>query len=922
MTIRRCCSFAFWLGLLLLLQGHVVADQPVQATGLQLIEQEPQSFADTVHYFRDTGGQLSFADVLARRDIAWKPARSAALNLGILSDVLWVKLDLPAIDAVAPRLFEVANHKITDLTLYVVRYPAGQPELETTFTVSDRMTVRERPYHNRNFVFPVELRPDTPTSIYLRVYNQFPMKLPLFLWSETQFRSQVEARALFQGTYFGVVIIMAIYNLSIYLFVRDKSYGTYTLFILCLAGYVLVDRGLAMEYLWPDHPGIDFQMTLVFTALGCASTVPFTVNFLSLRQHAPQFARAFNYLFGLWLLIALVAIIHPAIWLLFVVVLVLIPGGSSLFVVGVLMWKRGVPAAPYYTIAWAVLVAAATFYDSYLLGLLPVSIFTEYSLQAGSMIEVTLLSIGLAYRIKTLDAEKREARLITEAKSEFLATMSHEIRTPMNGILGMAELMRDTQLSQRQQAYLDTILNSGQTLLTVLNDILDFSKIEAGKLELEFVPFNVRTLVDETAAIFAVKAKEKKLHYNLYIAPDVPARMSGDSIRVRQVLSNLISNAFKFTREGSVSVRVSLVAEQHRLLVEVIDSGIGIAESKADRIFEKFTQADSSTSRQYGGTGLGLAISRRFIELMGGNIGVRSKPGQGSTFWFTLPLQPEDVAIEMMPAAVPAEQPKRPLLLISPTPELVAHLQSYLPGWGLELQVQASLQAASINAGAAQRPGFILIDQHCSDFSAGRVRALLSQLGGATGSQLILLLEIGSPRAEFEILQPTPWIEEYPLSIDRLKRHFRPPEPPLERSLQPNVETQDFSRLRVLVVDDNDVNAMVVSGFLRKLGIQPEVVKSGRDAIDLICDQACRFDLILMDCEMPEIDGYEATARIREWEKLHDARRQSICALSAHALQSYRDKCLQAGMDDFLSKPILFDQLKTKLGQYLGQQKM
>jgi len=916
MTIRLCCSIALWLGLLLL-QGNVAADYRLQPPGPQPSEQEPQSFADTVRFFRDSDGQLDIADVLGRDESAWVPARSAALNLGILSDVLWVKLDLPPTDVAASRLFEVANHKITNLTLYVVRYPAGQPELDTTFTVSDKMTVRERPYHNRNFVFPVELRPDTPTRIYLRVHNQFPMKLPLFLWSETQFRSQVEARALFQGTYFGVVIIMAIYNLSIYLFVRDKSYGTYTLFILCLAGYVLVDRGLAMEYLWPDHPGIDFQMTLVFTALGCASTVPFTVNFLSLRQNAPRYARAFNYLFCLWLLIALAAIIHPAIWLLYVIVLVLIPGGSSLFVVGVLMWRRGVPAAPYYTIAWAVLVAAATIYDAYLLGLLPVSIFTEYSLQAGSMIEVTLLSIGLAYRIKTLDAEKREARLITEAKSEFLATMSHEIRTPMNGILGMAELMRDTQLSQRQQAYLDTILNSGQTLLTVLNDILDFSKIEAGKLELESIPFNVRTLVDETAAIFAVKAKEKKLLYNLYIAPDVPARMSGDSIRVRQVLSNLISNAFKFTRDGSVTVRVGLIAEHLRLMVEVIDTGIGIPEAKADTIFEKFTQADSSTSRQYGGTGLGLAISRRFIELMGGNIGVRSRPGQGSTFWFTLPLQPEDVTTGTKSAVARVDRPKR-LLLISPTPELVAHLQNYLPDWGLEVQTQPSLQAASINAGPGPRPDFILIDQHCSDFSLGRVKALLSQLGGVTGSQLILLLEIGTPRAEFESLLPTPWIEEFPLSIDRLRNYFQTPRPAPERPHLPRAETQDFSRMRVLVVDDNDVNAMVVSGFLRKLGIQPEVVKSGQHAIDLICDQACRFDLILMDCEMPEIDGYEATTRIREWEKLHDARRQSICALSAHALQTYRDKCLQAGMDDFLSKPILFDQLKCKLSQYLG----
>ncbi|HVL01608.1 MAG TPA: 7TM diverse intracellular signaling domain-containing protein [Dongiaceae bacterium] len=916
MKNRNSRRFALWLGLLLLtwLTAATAHDLPV-ASVIGQVEQDPQFFADTVQYFRDASHGLTLDDVRNQPQQQWTSAQSAALNFGILSDTLWVKLDLPASATPAPRLFEVANHKITDLSVYVIRHRAGESVLETTYSVSDRMTIHERPFHNRNYVFPVDLSADGPTTLYLRVQNNFPTKLPLFLWTESQFRSQVESRALFQGIYFGVVIIMAIYNLSIYLFVRDKSYGTYTLFILCLAGYVLVDRGLAMEYVWPNSPEIDFQMTLLFTALGCAASVPFTVNFLSLRQYAPRAAKAFNYLCGLWLLIAFVTAVYPAYWLLFVVVAVLIPGGTSLLVVGIAMWRRGVPAAPYYTIAWAVMVSAATIYDAYLMGLFPVSAFTEYSLQAGSMIEVTLLSIGLAYRIKTLDAEKREARLITEAKSEFLANMSHEIRTPMNGILGMAELMRDTHLSQRQQTYLDTILNSGQTLLTVLNDILDFSKIEAGKLELEAVPFDLRTLVDETATIFAVKAREKKLRYDVYLAPDVPMRMTGDSVRIRQVLSTLISNAFKFTREGSVCIRASVVKEaKPLLLVEVVDTGIGIDAAKVQSIFEKFTQADSSTSRQYGGTGLGLAISRRFVELMGGNIGVRSKQGDGSVFWFTLPLRSEGL---VSPAPIPAlESPARRLLLISSVPERVQHLQRYLSMWGLDVKVQPSLQAASLATG--DMPEFILVDQHCGDFSFGRLKALLDLFAGK--SQPILLLEMGAQRADLERLQPSPWIEEFPLSIDRLQKRFlvspaAPAQPPPQQSSEPK---PDYSRMRVLVVDDNEVNALVVSGFLRKLGIQPDVVRSGRDAIDRVCSQACRFDLILMDCEMPEIDGYQATMRIREWEKLHANQPHSICALSAHALQTYRDKCLQAGMDDFLSKPILFEQLKTKLNQYLS----
>lgn len=901
----------FWLLVSILFAGTSQA-QTNKATELT-----PELF-----YSNETAAVVNGHRQPWQMDANWQSIERSDLNFGFTDNVIWVTFNVtPDQHRHKKLMLEIANHKISQLDAYVYEVSGDTPTLMSQFNVGDHLPITERPYPARNFILPIETRNAETIQVYLRFQSQYPMKLPINLWTPEQLERRNEARILFQGIYFGVVAIMALYNLCIYFFVRDRSYGTYSFFILCLAGFIMIERGLAIEYLWPNNPGYDFQMTLVITALGSAASIPFTVQFLSLKQYAPRIAHAYRYLFIIWLALAAMGMINPSVWLIYATVIILIPGSISLAVVGILMWRKGVPAAPFYTLAWFVLVSAVSIYDAYLMGFLPIATCTEYSLQVGNMIEVTLLSLGLAHRIKSLDQEKREAHLLTKTKSEFLATMSHEIRTPMNGILGMADLLQDTKLTPQQATYLNTILSSGKTLMTVLNDVLDYSKIEAGKLELESVHYPVRRLIDDTANIFSVVAKDRELYFNVYVSPRVPASIKGDATRVRQIVSNLLSNAFKFTDSGQVTLSADCDTEQTQLIIKVTDSGVGVPEAKQQTIFEQFTQAERSTSRQYGGTGLGLAISKRFVELMGGNIGVQSKPGEGSTFWFTLPLvAPKQFNLNNPDELKPLATRLR-VLLVCPDIRFTKQIDEYRVMWGFQLVITRSIHEAQHHLN--QDRGFfhfVLIDQYCEDFSIEQVNQFIEKNPVIKNTNLVLTIKAGFPRDQFKGLINDPIFEEYPISIsciqltmlNRIGFNRQVPEA--------KAESLDFSNSQILVVDDNPVNTKVICGYLNKLNIQPDCASSGQEALDKIIGVNHQYNLIFMDCEMPNIDGYEATLRIRQWELQNNKPQQIICALSAHAMESYRERCFEVGMNDFLSKPIVMRELKELLSRYCGNE--
>lgn len=519
-------------------------------------------------------------------------------------------------------------------------------------------------------------------------------------------------------------------------------------------------------------------------------------------------------------------------------------------------------------------------------------------------------------RTRELENTLAELKISNAHKNEFLANMSHEIRTPMNGIIGMAELLQDSRLDNRQREYLNTILNSGHTLTTIINDILDLSKIEAGKLELESIEFNLPALIDETLKLFIKPAEEK----NLFVAADydakAPDKVVGDPTRIRQLLLNLLGNAFKFTKSGSILVRVRYLNQRQGLRFEIQDTGAGVEPSLQASLFDAFSQGGSSTSRQYGGTGLGLAICKRLVELMQGEIGVDSAPDRGSTFWFTLPLPMHSSTEDGMTTLA-----GKCILLVSDQDafnDLFIHQANHR-----DLQVDTATSIAEAESRLGQcRYQAVLIARELAKgqgLQAGqqlrrhpeeKVRVLMTTMTAApTAGQLAshgFDCMVESPLSPRRILlRIATWFSS---GKTHPKTQGRPSQP--ERS------TPTLPCARLLVVEDNKVNQKVAEGLLHKLGMEVLIAENGEQALSML--QTTAVDLILMDCEMPTMDGYAASKAIRS---LSDPKLRAIpiIGLSAHAMLEHQQTALDAGMNDYLTKPLRHQALKTALERWLSQ---
>ncbi|MEH6492989.1 hybrid sensor histidine kinase/response regulator [Halopseudomonas sp.] len=873
-----------------------------------LDERNPRiNLVSHLQIYEDPSAHQTLAEVRSKTTPdEWHIPRSRHVNQGKNHSVWWLRFTLRNPDQQRQDAVIEVNYNLLDqLDLYRI---AGDDISHQQS--GDHIEATQRPIEVRNHWLPVTLAPGD-NLFYLRVETTSTVFVPLYASTWPANAVAQENSSLAAGLFYGIMLGLFAYNLFLLVSLREVTYFWYLIYAFNMMLFMLVFDGVLWKWL---APGNTIQSLSVYTLmfLHCAVATQFSRHFLHTAVHFPKLDR---------LLRSKIIVVLASLVVLPMISYDLYNRAASLFVLGssaillfsgLRVWRQGFRYGSYYTGAWVLLLCSLMLSTAGSLGyeFFGSSYGTTW-VKLGICVEMFILSLGLADRINALqearyraDEDARQARLESRAQGRFLARMSHEIRTPLNGVLGMLQLLRDTRLDPTQRYYLDTISKSGNTLLTVINDILDFARLESGRVELEAIAFDPEELLSDTGSLFTAQALDKGLNLYCSIAPDIPRQLIGDPTRLKQVLLNLLGNAFKFTEHGYIALDVSglpIKGTQPRwqLSFSVTDTGIGIAPEARQNLFRSFTQADSSTTRRYGGSGLGLTISQELISMMGGQISVSSAPDEGASFRFTLelPLAPQESPAD----TVRAENAGRALLIAQqPRAQLTYRLQLQRLGYLVTCQSGATDDPRQ----SATEPDLLVIAaQGLSDESLEHLLRSAEQNGTAT----LLIRDQRDHRIAANHGLPGLLIHDTPLLPSQIRELLQQLRKLGNRSNEATPDTAvaaEQASGHLLIAEDNSVNQLVVKTLLEKAGYSLDMTANGVEALAAYRAAPERYDLILMDCEMPVMDGFEATRRIRAHEQREHLPRTPIVALTAHILDSHRLEGMTAGMDDYLAKPV------------------